>query len=375
MIWLNDMPHTAAQRLAFERYMGGGGGWLGFHVSGFGTNAWPWFTEFMGGGRFSASNWPSMPARVNADDPAHPILKGVPATFVAPINEWYSWTPSPRANPDVKVLLTLDGSNFPLGVKNTLNGGDIPVAWINTKYRMVYVNYGHGDQNLLGAASADDDRQHPAVAVVAVDRSIDGRTTQMTSSYLIKCPEHDPGTGELHHAQVVPDVSLPTGDHAPAVVEPRRTDFRAPFFADAKVASTKASLRSICRGPGGPRRQALQQPIEAGPSAARVEATMASLVRRIARWQVVPRRARAQDPQDAVHDDPRIGPRPAAPIRATARAEGRFEHGPLDVGEVDAVECHDGDPTDVSVEAARLSGQPFSEVRRAAERPCAKHQQ
>ena len=69
--------------------------------------------------------------------------------------------------------------------------------------------------------------------------------------------------------------------------------------------------------------------------------------RRIARWQVVPRRARAQDPQDAVHDGPRIGPRPAAPIRATARAEGRFEHGPLDVGEVHAVE-YDGDPTDVS---------------------------
>ena len=50
---------------------------------------------------------------MNADDLAHPILKGVPATFVAPINEWYSWTPSPRANPDVKVLLTLDSSNFP----------------------------------------------------------------------------------------------------------------------------------------------------------------------------------------------------------------------------------------------------------------------
>ena len=72
--------------------------------------------------------------------------KGVPATFVAPINEWYSWTPSPRANHDVTVLLTLDASNFPLGVKNTLNGGDIPVAWINSKYRMVYFNYGHGDQ-------------------------------------------------------------------------------------------------------------------------------------------------------------------------------------------------------------------------------------
>ena len=147
VIWLNDMPRTAAQRQAFEHYMEGGGGWLGFHVSGFGNPAaWPWFTAFMGGGRFSASNWPALPARVNADDPTHPILKGVPATFVAPINEWYSWTPSPRVNPDVKVLLTLDASNFPLGIKNTLNGGDIPVAWINTRYRMVYANYGHGDQ-------------------------------------------------------------------------------------------------------------------------------------------------------------------------------------------------------------------------------------
>ena len=70
----------------------------------------------------------------------------MPATFVAPINEWYSWTPSPRANPDVTVLLTLDGSNFPLGIKNTLNGGDIPVAWVNTRYRMAYLNYGHGDR-------------------------------------------------------------------------------------------------------------------------------------------------------------------------------------------------------------------------------------
>jgi type 1 glutamine amidotransferase len=146
VVWLNAMPGTPVQREAFERYMKAGGAWLGFHVSGFGNNAWPWFTEFMGGSRFSASNWPSLPARVNVDDTAHPIVKGVPQTFVAPINEWYSWTPSPRTNPDVKVLLTLDGSNFPLGVKNTLNGGDVPVGWINTKYRMVYLNYGHGDR-------------------------------------------------------------------------------------------------------------------------------------------------------------------------------------------------------------------------------------
>ncbi len=146
VIWLNDMPHTPSQRQAFERYMTCGGAWLGFHISGFGSNAWPWFTEFMGGSHFSASNWPALPARLNVDDIEHPIAKGIPSSFVAPINEWYAWTPSPRLNPDIKVLLTLDPSNFPLGVKNTLNGGDVPVAWINTKYRMVYLNFGHGDR-------------------------------------------------------------------------------------------------------------------------------------------------------------------------------------------------------------------------------------
>jgi hypothetical protein len=43
------------------------------------------------------------------------------ASFVAPINEWHSWAPRPRMNPDNKVLLTLDKSNFPMGVNNVLN--------------------------------------------------------------------------------------------------------------------------------------------------------------------------------------------------------------------------------------------------------------
>jgi hypothetical protein len=43
----------------------------------------------------------------------------------------------------------------------------------------------------------------------------------------------------------------------------------------------------------------------------------------------------------------RIGPRRAAPVRATARTDSRFEHGPLGVGQVHAVE-YDGDHTAVS---------------------------
>jgi type 1 glutamine amidotransferase len=147
VIFLNDQPHAGAQRDAFRRYMEGGGAWLGFHVSGFSSGAWPWYrNDFLGGGGFVASNWPSLPGRVNVDDPGHPTVKNVPASFVAPINEWYSWAPSPRTNPDIKVLLTLDKSNFPMGVKNVLEGGDVPVAWTNTRFRMLYLNYGHGDR-------------------------------------------------------------------------------------------------------------------------------------------------------------------------------------------------------------------------------------
>lgn len=41
--------------------------------------------------------------------------------------------------------MTLAPSNFPLGFKDTISGGDIPVTWINLKYRMIYTNMGHGN--------------------------------------------------------------------------------------------------------------------------------------------------------------------------------------------------------------------------------------
>ena len=150
MIWLNDEPHTAEQRTAFEKYMEGGGGWLGFHVSAFNAKngKWTWFREFLGGGAFLMNSWPPLPATVVIDDRTHPVTKRMPATFESPSNEWYSWEPSPRLNKDVKVLATLAPSNFPLGFKDILSGGDIPVVWTNTKYRMVYLNMGHGDKIL-----------------------------------------------------------------------------------------------------------------------------------------------------------------------------------------------------------------------------------
>jgi len=148
VVWLNDSHGDAKQRRAFQRYMENGGSWLGFHAAGYNdqdTN-WPWFVDFMGGAVFHINSWPPLPAKLIIDDGNHPIAAGIPHTYDSPNNEWYVWKPSPRLNKDVRVLATLDPSNYPLGLKDVITSGDLPVAWTNTKFKMIYMNMGHGDK-------------------------------------------------------------------------------------------------------------------------------------------------------------------------------------------------------------------------------------
>ena len=152
IMMLNDQPRNEQQRAAFERYMENGGGWMGFHVAAYNdrhTN-WPWFLAFLGGGVFYCNSWPAIPAKLTVDK-AHPVTKGLPASFIAPENEWYQWQPSPREHRDIEVLVSLSADNYPLGLKDIIPGGDTPVVWTNKKYRMVYLNMGHGQREFLDA--------------------------------------------------------------------------------------------------------------------------------------------------------------------------------------------------------------------------------
>jgi uncharacterized protein len=148
ILWLDDQPHTPQQRASFEAYMKQGGGWLGFHIAAYNDSdtQWPWFVNFLGGGVFYGNNWPPLPVTLTVDDKSHAITKRLHGTFLSPSNEWYLWKPSPRLNKDVKVLLSLSPSNYPLGLKDTIEGGDLPVVWTNTRFRMLYMNMGHGDK-------------------------------------------------------------------------------------------------------------------------------------------------------------------------------------------------------------------------------------
>ena len=146
VMMLNDFPHTQLQRESFQRYMENGGGWYGFHVAAYNdrTTGWPWLLEFLGGGVFYRNNWPPMPARLVIDDPKHPVTRSLPSSFISPANEWYQWMPSPRERKNIRVLVSVSPENYPLGLKDIIPDGDLPVVWTNTSFRMIYMNMGHG---------------------------------------------------------------------------------------------------------------------------------------------------------------------------------------------------------------------------------------
>ncbi len=189
VVWLNDSPRGPQQRLAFQNYMEHGGAWLGFHFAGYNdkdTN-WPWYVNFLGGAVFYINSWPPLPANVVVDDLSHPVTANLPGHFISPVNEWYVWKPSPRLNKDVEVLVTLNPANYPLGLKDIVEGGDVPVVWTNKNYKMVYMNMGHGSkittsarQNQLienavlwlGEATSHSNRASPKVEQEATGRRV-----------------------------------------------------------------------------------------------------------------------------------------------------------------------------------------------------------
>lgn len=153
IIMLNAMPGGKERRDAFERYMENGGGWLGFHASAYNDKDthWDWFNKFVGCGTFLCNNWPPQPALVDCDTNDNPVTYTLPSQFVVPASEFYQWSPSPRSNPDVEILMSISPKMYPFGIKDVVNFGDFPIVWTNKKYRMVYINQGHGDESFIDA--------------------------------------------------------------------------------------------------------------------------------------------------------------------------------------------------------------------------------
>lgn len=153
VIAINTIPGSKGERDAFEKYMENGGGWMGFHAAGYNdaSTKWPWFNQFLGCGTFLCNNWPPQPALLDVNLTNHPVTKNLPVSFVAPKNEWYMWNEPADKRDNVDVLLSLSQKNYPIGLKDVVSHGEWPVVWTNRNYRMIYLNFGHGDREFSDA--------------------------------------------------------------------------------------------------------------------------------------------------------------------------------------------------------------------------------
>ena len=156
LLFLDTRPDVPEQRVAFKKYMDNGGAWMGFHFAGFALTPsefpqnWDWYhNEFIGAGQYVSNTWRPTSAVLRVEDTTHPAVKDLPRTFKSSPNEWYRWEKDIRNNPDIRILLSIDSTSFPLGTgpkqDEIWHSGYYPVAWTNKKYRMIYTNMGHND--------------------------------------------------------------------------------------------------------------------------------------------------------------------------------------------------------------------------------------
>jgi len=135
---------------AFQRYITEGkGGWIGFHHASLlgefdGYPMWQWFSAFMGGVIYKNYIPTFVTATVNVEDASHPVMHGVPSSFIINKEEWYTYNRSPR--PYVRVIASVDEKTYTPG--SDIKMGDHPVIWsnLNVKARNIYIFMGHSPE-------------------------------------------------------------------------------------------------------------------------------------------------------------------------------------------------------------------------------------
>ena len=183
VVFLDTRPEDAAQRAAFRAYMERGGAWMGFHFAAFALTPsavpanWAWYHDtLIGAGSYRSNTWRPTSAVLRVEDRDHPATRRLPATFRSAPNEWYRWERDLRRNPDIRVLLSIDPSSFPLGTgpkpSEIWHDGDYPVVWTNRRYRMLYLNMGHDDMDYEHRYSAETRTLSYTLANAVQDRLI-----------------------------------------------------------------------------------------------------------------------------------------------------------------------------------------------------------
>ncbi|APY90644.1 DUF1080 domain-containing protein [Streptomyces alfalfae] len=139
VVWLSTTGDVldATQQRAFERYVRGGGAYVGVHAAADTEYDWP----FYGGlaGAYFQSHPAIQRAEVHVEDHAHPATAHLGSGAWERTDEWYNYRSNPRDR--ARVLATLDESSYSGGSMS----GDHPIAWCQDYQggRSFYTGGGH----------------------------------------------------------------------------------------------------------------------------------------------------------------------------------------------------------------------------------------
>jgi len=126
-----------AQQKAFERYIRGGGGYVGVHSATDTEYEWDFYGRLVGA--YFASHPKGTPtATVRVEEAKHPSTAPLPAAWTR-VDEWYNFKANPRGS--VRVLATVDEKSYEGGTM----GADHPVVWCHEFEggRAFYTALGH----------------------------------------------------------------------------------------------------------------------------------------------------------------------------------------------------------------------------------------
>ena len=149
IIQLNYPPYmwTDEAAASFIDYIEDGwGSWIGFHHASLlgefdGYPMWEWASEFLGDIVYENYIPELSDGEVRVEALDHPVMKGVPASFTLPDDEWYIYNRSPRNK--VTVLANVNEDSYTTDTQVKM--GDHPVIWTNPKVRArnIYFQMGH----------------------------------------------------------------------------------------------------------------------------------------------------------------------------------------------------------------------------------------
>jgi glucose/arabinose dehydrogenase/type 1 glutamine amidotransferase len=124
VVWLSTTGDVLddAQQAAFERYIQGGGGYVGIHSASDTEYDWPWYGGLVGA--YFNNHPANQTANLVVNDDEHPSTDSLPTVWER-FDEWYNFRANPRGN--VHVLLTIDERSYSPG--SGAQGSDHPMAW------------------------------------------------------------------------------------------------------------------------------------------------------------------------------------------------------------------------------------------------------